>query len=97
MQPGSYILISLDPGGSSDPAGLVTLLVFKRDRITHTKVIELIARPPILTAQMHIQLVLDAISRMAIKYIRPPLRVVVDLSSNAALGYLLANALPRFR
>ena len=96
MLAGSYIIISLDPGGSSDPAGLATLLVFKRDRITHTKVIELLAKPPIMTAQMHIQLVLDAISRMAIKYIRPPLRIVVDLSSNAALGYLLANALPRY-
>ena len=72
MLAGSYIIISLDPGGSSDPAGLATLLVFKRDRITHTKVIELLAKPPIMTAQMHIQLVMDAISRMAIKYIRPP-------------------------
>lgn len=90
-----YLLCSLDVGGSSDPAAITVLHVRQDERISKAKVIHLGTKPPILTPSMHIDLVQNTMKEIFEKIGHGVVRYVVDVSSNSAIAYLLAQALPR--
>ncbi len=95
MIPGSYILVSLDVGGTADPAAIVAGLVSKPDRIVKMKLLHLAVRPPVVTPLAHVEFA----QATAVKILekvgpRAPIRYVVDISNNSGVAFLLAQALP---
>jgi hypothetical protein len=92
---GSYLLCSLDPGGSTDPAAIVVMRVDRGERMNRAKVVHLEIKPPVMTPQMHIELVQKTMTKIFRKLGHVVVRYVVDISNNSAIAYLLAQALPR--
>ena len=90
-----WVLASIDPGGSSDPTGYVLGVVRKVERLTKLQVIQLGARNPPQTPTSTVSLCLELMTIAKERFGLGPMRFVVDLSSNTAVGHLLAQALPR--
>lgn len=96
MTSSSYLLCSLDVGGTVDPAAIAVAHVSKLDRLTKTRVLHLAVKPPILSPGAHIDLVQQTMATVLAKVgYRAPVRYIVDISNNSAIGYLLAQVLPR--
>src|SRR5262245_11411544 len=91
----SYVLVSLDPGGSVDPAAISGLIVSKPERMVKAKVLHLEAKPPVITPTGHVKFVQDVATQVITKLGGiPAVRYVVDLSNNSSIALLLAQALP---
>jgi len=95
MTPGSYLLCSIDVGGTSDPAAICVAHVFRRDRLTRAKVLRLAVRNPVVTPMQHVEWCQETMTKVTENIGRGPTRYAVDLSNNSAIAFLLAQALPR--
>ena len=96
MQQGSYLLCSLDVGGSSDPAAIAVALVSRQDRLTRARILHMEVVRPVVTPTRHIALVQEVMEAITYKATgRGVTRYVVDVSNNSAIAFLLAQALPR--
>jgi hypothetical protein len=91
----SYLMISLDVGGQSDPAAIVAMSVRTVDRLIKAQVHYLAIKPPIVTPTAHLTFVDDTLKLMRRQIGIAPVRVVVDVSSNSGIANLLAQALPK--
>jgi hypothetical protein len=89
-----FLMCSVDPGGSSDPAALCVAKVSQRDRLTHTQILHMAIRKPPVAASAHTDFIATEMAKTFGKLGHGTVRYIVDISSNTAIAFLLCQALP---
>ncbi|MGO4440323.1 hypothetical protein [Rhizobium sp. RAF56] len=92
---GPYLICSIDPGGTTDPAAIVVGKVHRANHMTSVKILHLDALKPTVTPMAHVTFAQSAMAKVYGEVGHGTTRFICDVSNNSAIAYLLAQALPR--